>query len=62
MPVGPPTALSSEFTADAQKQAQWTALSGRTGLTLDTSLDSVAEVPSPLPAAAGRGRGARLRI
>ena len=33
LPVGPPTALSSEFTADAQKQAQWTAFLGRMGLT-----------------------------
>ena len=44
LPIDPPTALRSEFSADAAKQAQWTALAGRSRLSAVPSLETVVGV------------------
>ena len=44
LPIDPPIALSSEFSADAAKQAQWTAFAGRSRLLAVPSLETVVVV------------------
>ena len=41
LPVDAPVALSPEFSADAAKQAQWTAFAGRSRLSASPSLETV---------------------
>ena len=44
MPGEPPFALRPEFTADTEKQAQWSAFSRRVELSPAVSLESITEV------------------
>ena len=44
LPIEPPLALRSEFTADTEKQAQWSAFSRRVEVSPAMSLDAVTEV------------------
>lgn len=44
LPIDLPIALRSEFSADAAKQAQWTAFAGRSRLSAVPSLETVAIV------------------
>ena len=44
LPTEPPLALRSEFTADTEKQAQWSAFLGRIEISPAVSLESITEV------------------
>ena len=59
LPGEPPLALRPEFTADPEKQAQWSAFSRRVGLSPAVSLESITEVLRLflLPPASAAARG-----
>ena len=63
LPIEPPLALRSEFTADTEKQAQWSAFSRRVDLSPAVSLNAVTEVLRRflLPPASSRGPQGTLR-